>query len=203
MRRSSCSSAACRSCSRAKDLTIPRNQLQLIDKLCATGKKVVAVLYGGSPFEVPFSGKANAILHMFLPGQGGGEATRRLLFGEVCPSGKLSETWMKKCEDIPFGDTFSRHKVVPYRESVYVGYRYFDKAADKIRYPFGHVLSYTTFTYSELSVCREKGGITASLTVTNTGSVSGAEIVQLYAKKTAAARCSRQRKSCGLLPGLP
>lgn len=166
-----------------ENLGIPANQLQLIDKLCSTGTMVVAVLYGGSPFELPFAPKTNAILHMFLPGQGGGEATRRLLFGEANPSGKLSETWMKKCADIPFGDQFGKHIIVPYRESIYVGYRYFDKATDKIRYPFGHGLSYTSFTYSDLKIVHTNGRVSVNLTVTNTGSVNGAEVVQVYAGK--------------------
>ncbi|MCM1050128.1 MAG: glycoside hydrolase family 3 C-terminal domain-containing protein [Clostridiales bacterium] len=177
-----------------EDISIPYNQLQLLDKLCATGKKTVAVLYGGSPFEVPFSGKTNAILHMFLPGQGGGEATRRLLYGEANPSGKLSETWMKTCADIPFGSQYGKSKVVPYRESIYVGYRYFDKIADRIRYPFGHGMSYTTFEYSNLNVCHAGGKITAALTVTNTGSADGAEVVQLYVGKNTNTRVFKAEK---------
>lgn len=168
-----------------EDISIPQNQLELIDKLCATGKRVVAVLFGGSPFEVPFSGKASAILHMFLPGEGGGEACRRLLFGEANPSGKLSETWMKTCADIPYGNEYGKHKVVPYRESIFVGYRYYDKAPDKIRYPFGHGLSYTSFTYSDLNIKRNGETVTATVTVTNTGKMDGAEIVQLYVGKNA------------------
>lgn len=166
-----------------EDISIPQNQLHLVEKLCGTGKKVVAVLFGGSPFEVPFSGKAAAILHMFLPGEGGGEACRRLLFGEANPSGKLSETWMKTLADIPFGGEFGRHKVVPYRESIYVGYRYYDKAPEKIRYPFGHGLSYTSFAYSDLRLWREGKTVKAALTVTNNGSRDGAEVVQLYVGK--------------------
>lgn len=180
------------------DLHLPKNQTQLIEKLIATGKKVVVVLYGGSPFEVPFAGKANAILHMFLPGQGGGEATRRLLFGEANPSGKLSETWMKHGEDIPFGDQFGQHKIVPYRESIYVGYRYYDKTPEKICYPFGHGLSYTSFDYSDLTIRHEDGRITATLTVTNSGSVSGGEVVQLYVgknKNSAVFKAEKQLKA--------
>lgn len=177
-----------------ENLSIPRNQLQLIDKLCAIGKKVVVVLYGGSPFEVPFAGKANAVLNMFLPGQGGGEATRQILFGEVNPSGKLSETWMKHCSDIPFSDQFGKHKIVPYRESIYVGYRYFDKVPEKIRYPFGHGLSYTTFAYSNLAVTHADGQVAATLTVGNTGDVDGAEVVQLYAGKNVGTQVFKAEK---------
>lgn len=176
------------------DLSIPQNQLQMVEKLCATGKKVVVVLYGGSPFEVPFAGKVNAVLNMFLPGQGGGEATRKLLFGEVNPSGKLSETWMKRCDDIPFGDQYGKHKVVTYPESIFVGYRYFDKAPAKIRYPFGHGLSYTTFAYSDLHIQHKDGTVTANVTVTNTGKAAGAEVVQLYAGKNCGSQVFKAEK---------
>ena len=71
---------------------IPENQISLITKLCELGKKVVLILSGGAAFDLEFAENANAVLHMFLPGQGGGEAARRLLFGECCPSGHLSET---------------------------------------------------------------------------------------------------------------
>lgn len=164
-----------------KDLSIPTCQLQLIDRLAQCGKEVVAVLFGGSAFELPFDHQVNAILHMFLPGQGGGEACRRLLYGEVNPSGKLSETWMHSVEDIPFGDEFGKHKVIPYWENVFVGYRFFDLRPEKIRYPFGHGLSYTNFAYSDLTVSADGDEVIAELTVSNTGSRDGADVVQLYA----------------------
>ena len=163
-----------------KDLAIPDCQLQLMDRLAQSGKKIVAVLYGGSAFELPFRNKVSAILHMFLPGQGGGEACRQLLYGEVNPSGKLSETWMRTVADIPFGSEFGKHKTIPYWENIFVGYRYFDLCPEKICYPFGHGLSYTTFSYSDLVVTSTDDLVTAELTVTNTGTRDGAEVVQLY-----------------------
>ena len=164
-----------------KDLAIPACQLQLMDQLAQSGKKIVAVLYGGSAFELPFYDKVSAILHMFLPGQGGGEACRQLLYGEVNPSGKLSETWMHTVSDIPFGAEFGKHRTIPYWENIFVGYRYFDLCPEKIRYPFGHGLSYTTFSYSDLSIQCDGEQVTAALTVSNTGDRDGAEVVQLYA----------------------
>ena len=164
-----------------KDLRLPSCQLRLLEKLAECGKKLIVVLFGGSAFEVPFADAADAMLHMFLPGQGGGEACRRLLYGEATPSGKLSETWMRTTEDIPFGDQFGKHKVVPYRENIFMGYRYFDLCPEKVRYPFGFGLSYTTFAYSALEITENDGVIFAALTVTNTGNCDGAEVVQLYA----------------------
>ncbi len=168
-----------------ENLSMPENQLRLIEKLCAAGKPVVVVLFGGSPMELPFADKVSAILNMFLPGQSGGEACRRIIYGEVNPGGRLSETWMKTCGDIPFGENYSRHKIEQYRENIYVGYRYFDRAPEKIRYPFGYGLSYTEFAYRDLIVSRVNGAITATLTVTNTGERDGAEVVQLYVGKNA------------------
>lgn len=166
-----------------KDLSIPENQLALIDQLCALEKKVVVVLFGGSPVELPFEEKVAGILNMFLPGQNGGEAARRILYGEANPGGKLSETWMKICMDIPCGGPYSKRKVEVYRENIYVGYRYFDKLPERIRYPFGYGLSYTTFEYSDLTVEQIDGTVTVSVTVTNTGVMDGSEVVQLYVGK--------------------
>lgn len=164
-----------------KDLSLPSCQLRLIEKLSRTNENIVAVLFGGSAFEVPFADKVNSILHMFLPGQGGGEACRRLLFGEANPCGKLSETWMRTVGDIPFGDAFAKNKTVPYWENIYMGYRFFDLCPSKIRYPFGYGLSYTYFTYSNPQVTCADDTVHVSLTVSNNGTRDGAEIVQVYA----------------------
>ena len=166
-----------------QDLKLPAAQLALLERLQPYGKKTVAVLLGGSPFEMPFAGWCGAILHLFLPGQGVGEACRRLLWGEVNPSGKLSETWMRRCEAIPCSEEFGKKKVVAYREGLYVGYRYFDRNPQEILYPFGHGLSYTSFAYENLIVHTTEQEIRAELMVRNTGDRDGAEVVQLYMGK--------------------
>lgn len=163
-----------------KDISLPDNQLSLIRKLCAVGKRVIVVLYGGSVIELPFAEEVSAILHMFLPGEGGGEATRRVLYGEAEPAGRLSETWMKTVSDIPFGEQFSKKQIEQYRENIYVGYRFFDEAPEKIRYPFGYGMSYTSFVYHDLAIQQRDGVIRAEVTVENTGDRSGSEVVQLY-----------------------
>lgn len=89
-------------------MRLPANQLALIDALLKTGKKITVVLYGGSPMELPFADKVNAILNMYLAGQNGGTATYNLLFGVKSPCGKLAETWVKSYADVPFGNNFSR-----------------------------------------------------------------------------------------------
>ena len=119
---------------------------------------------------------------MYLPGQRGGEATRKLLFGEKNPCGKLAETWVKSYSDAPYGEAFSKTKIEVYKESVFVGYRYYRKTNKKVAFPFGSGLSYTTFGYSYMKIEENDDGITVSATITNTGSRFGAEIVELYVK---------------------
>lgn len=165
-----------------ENMRLPENQLALIDALIKTGKKIVVVLYGGSPAELPFADKVNAILNMYLPGQRGGEATRKLLFGEKNPCGKLAETWAKSYSDVPYGENFSKIKIEVYKESIFVGYRYYQKKNKKVAFPFGFGLSYTTFDYSDMQVADTGDDITVTVTITNTGNRFGAEIVELYVK---------------------
>ena len=119
--------------------------------------------------------RKTAVVVVGLPGQAGGEAAANLLTGKANPCGKLTETWPVCYDDVISKDTFGK-KNTEYREGIYVGYRYYDKAGKPVRYPFGYGLSYTTFAYSNLAVCDRK----VSVTVKNTGAVSGAEVVQLY-----------------------
>ena len=163
-------------------MRLPDDQLELVNALIKTGKKIVIVLSGGSPVELPFADGVNAILNLYLPGQCGGEAGARLLFGEVNPSGKLAETWYKHYADVPYGEEYSKKVNELYKESVFVGYRYAKTAKIKPAFPFGFGLSYTAFEYKNLAVTNENGVITATLTVRNTGSRDGAEVVQLYVK---------------------
>lgn len=167
-------------------MRLPDDQLELVNALIKTGKKIVIVLSGGSPVELPFADGVNAILNLYLPGQCGGEAGARLLFGEVNPSGKLAETWYKHYADVPYGDEYSKKYNEFYKESVFVGYRYAKTAKVKPAFPFGFGLSYTDFEYKNLAVTKENGVVTATLTVRNTGSRDGAEVVQLYVKNNEA-----------------
>ena len=163
-----------------ENMRLPDNQLALIEALGNLNKKIVVVLYGGSPCELPFADKVDAILNMYLPGQNGGEAMRKLLFGERTPSGKLAETWPLRYEDVPFANEFSKTVNEVYKESIYVGYRYYSTANKAVRYPFGYGLSYTKFEYSDFSVEEKCDEIVAKVSVKNTGKYNGAEVVQLY-----------------------
>ncbi len=165
-----------------ESMALPANQLSLIDALLSKGKKIILVLYGGSPIELPFREKMEAILLMYLPGQRGGEATRKLLFGEKTPSGKLAETWPASYADVPYGEAYSKKEIELYKENVYVGYRYYESRAIPVAYPFGYGLSYTRFEYSDFEVREEKESIVASFTIKNVGDRFGAEIAQIYVK---------------------
>ena len=159
-----------------ENMRLPENQLSLIDKLCGSGKKVVIVLFGGSPVELPFFDKVDAILNMYLPGQNGGTAVARLLFGEKNPSGKLAETWPMRYEDVPGAQSFGKNIIEVYAEGTEVGYRYYNKHKIAVRCPFGFGLSYTTFEHSGW----EKSGGVYRETITNTGDRFGAEVAQLF-----------------------
>ncbi|MDD6033326.1 MAG: glycoside hydrolase family 3 C-terminal domain-containing protein, partial [Oscillospiraceae bacterium] len=154
---------------------LPEGHNRMIEAVAVENPNTVVVLLGGSAMELPWADKVKAILYMGLPGQAGGEAMANLLTGKANPSGKLTETWPLSCDDVICKDSFGKRNV-EYREGVYVGYRYYDKAKKAVRYPFGHGLSYTSFTYSDLKV----NGRTVSVRVTNSGAVKGAEVVQLY-----------------------
>ena len=147
---------------------------------------ITVILYGGSPIELPFADKVDAILNMYLPGQNGGEATYSLLFGESTPSGKLAQTWPCEYADVPFCDAFGKTQNEVYKESVFVGYRYYTTAGKKVRYPFGYGLSYTSFRYENMSVQETENGYLVSCDVTNMGAYDGAEVVQLYVGAPAA-----------------
>lgn len=161
-------------------LSLPENQLALLHELGKTDKPIVVVLFGGSTFELPFAARANAILDLFLAGQRGGEAAANLLFGDKNPSGRLAESWALSQSDVPFDREFSKSVREVYKESVFVGYRYYVTAKKKVLFPFGYGLSYTKFDYSDLKITRSNGKISVCCTVTNGGNYAGAEVVQLY-----------------------
>ena len=162
------------------NLRLAQNQLDLLQAVAAVNPKIVVVLYSGSVVETPWLDNCQALLYAALGGQAGAGAVADALTGKVNPCGKLAETWPLAYADVPSAADFAtRRKTVEYREGLYIGYRYFTTAEKAVRFPFGYGMSYTTFTYSDM-VADEQG---VSLTVTNTGSVAGTEIVQLYTAK--------------------
>ena len=160
-------------------------QNALIERLLELGKPVIVVLHNGSPVEMPWAGRVQGIVEAYLCGESVGEAEMDILYGRANPSGKLAETFPKRLEDNPSYLNFAgKAKEVNYAEGVFVGYRYYDTKNMDVLFPFGHGLSYTTFSYSNLRVEKKsesgRDGMTVRVDVTNTGNMDGKEIVQLY-----------------------
>jgi len=165
-----------------KHLGMPESHNVLIDEILDVNPNVVIVLMNGAPVEMPWLDDTKAVLEAYLGGQAGSGAVVDILYGHVNPSGKLAETFPLKLSDTPSYQYFPGYKKsVEYREGIYVGYRYYDKAEKDVLFPFGYGLSYTKFEYSNLRINKE--GVydyDVSVDVRNSGTVAGAEVVQLY-----------------------
>lgn len=169
-----------------KHMNMPDAHVMLINELAKVNENIIVVLSCGSPVALEeIEPSAKAILNLYLGGQSSGKAAYDLLFGKVNPSGKLAETFPRNVGDnivsryFPMGP-----RTVQYRESIYVGYRYYEAAEKPVLYPFGYGLSYTNFTYSDLrlsaSDINEGEDLTVSFKIKNTGDRDGAEVAQVY-----------------------
>lgn len=166
-------------------INMPPNHNKLISDVAAANPNTVVVLAGGSVVLMPWLSEVKGLLNSGLGGQAGGAAVANILTGKVNPSGKTSETYPVSFEanptfgNYPGGPVTSEHK-----ESVYIGYRYYDSANEDVVFPFGYGLSYTTFEYSDIKLSadsiKDTDTLTVSFKVKNTGSVAGAEIAQVY-----------------------
>ena len=155
---------------------LPGEQRMLLEAIHALGKRVVAVLIGTVSFDMHWDSLCDAVLLVGASGQAGTKAALRILSGEVSPSGKLARTIPDSCPlTKPILESGAE-----YRDSIFLGYRYYDKTGETVKYPFGFGLSYTSFRYSDIRV--ENAGV--SFTLENTGAVAGAEVVQMYVGKT-------------------
>lgn len=192
-------------------LNIPKNQYDLVKTLKSVNENIVVVLSNGSPIEMPFLSDVKAILEAYLTGQASGKAICDLLYGEVNPSGKLAETFPLKLSDNPSYLNFPGEvDKVEYKEGIFVGYRYYDKKAMDVLFPFGYGLSYTNFEYSNLKISKNEiddtEKVTVSVNIKNIGDVFGKEIVQLYIrdKESSVTRPEKELKGfekIGLEPG--
>jgi beta-glucosidase len=162
-------------------LDMPKSHNELISRISEVNKNTVVILSAGSPVTMPWLDSVSAVLHTYLSGQAGSEAIVDVLFGVVNPSGKLAETYPKDITDTPCYATFAQPgRNALYKESIFVGYRYYDTYDVDVLFPFGFGLSYTTFSYSDLKIDGELPNLTVSFVIKNTGNVSGSEIAQLY-----------------------
>jgi len=158
-------------------MQMPKAQNELIKALTSNHKNVVVILSAGSVVEMPWKNDVQGIVHGYLGGQAGASAMVNVLMGRVNPSGKLNETYPYVYADTPAYMYYpGKERTSEFRESLYVGYRYYDSAGIEVNFPFGFGLSYTEFKYDNL-VVKEEG---VSFTIKNIGSVDGAEIAQLY-----------------------
>ncbi len=166
-------------------LRLPECHNQLVEAVCAKHDRVTVVLSNGAPVEMPWVSKAPAILEAYLGGQAGGGAIADVLFGVVNPSGKLAETFPLRLEDTPCHAFFpGGPKTVEYRESLFVGYRFYETVEKPVLFPFGHGLSYTTFAYEDINTSQpeisDQDELIVKVKISNTGQVAGKEIIQLY-----------------------
>ncbi|MDD2797355.1 MAG: glycoside hydrolase family 3 C-terminal domain-containing protein [Bacteroidales bacterium] len=166
-----------------KEILLPGEQNRLIAEVTKANHNTVVVLVNGSAVAMPWVNDVNAIVEAYYPGQEGGNAIANILTGVVNPSGKLPETFAKKLSDTPSFKYYNKDSAeVTYTEGIYVGYRHYDKNNIEPLFPFGHGLSYTNFTYSDLKIKKKRSNIIVTFNITNTGNVDGAEVAQLYIK---------------------
>lgn len=168
-----------------KDMRLPNGQDEVIAKLLEANKNTVVFLVAGSAVEMPWVEQAPAIVWGWYGGMEAGHAYADVLFGDINPGGKMPITLPAKLADnaaIKLDDYKAEETLYP--EGVFIGYRWFEQQNIKPLFPFGHGLSYTSFTYSDIALSasniRGDESVTVSVTVTNTGKVAGAEVVQLY-----------------------
>ena len=168
-----------------KHINLPPSHNKLVEEVAKVNENVVVVLSGGSAVSMPWLGEVKAVVNGLLLGQAGGSAIADVLTGKVNPSGKLTETYPLSLDDTPARENFpGRQLTVEYRESIFVGYRYYDKMMKDVLFPFGYGLSYTTFSYEDLKLSKKKikdiDTLKVSFKVKNTGDVAGAEVAQIY-----------------------
>ncbi|NEG90393.1 exo-alpha-(1-_6)-L-arabinopyranosidase [Bifidobacterium aerophilum] len=165
------------------NIDLPVKQIELLSQVAAVNANVVVILSNGSVVSVsPWASQAKGILESWLLGQAGGAAVADIVFGDRSPSGKLAQTIPLDIDDDPTMMNWPGEEGhVDYGEGVFVGYRYYDMFGKTVDYPFGYGLSYTTFDIADVTATRSGANdVTVRATVTNTGAVSGAEIVQVY-----------------------
>lgn len=179
------------------NLSLAKNQLSLIKRLSSLNKKMVLVLFGGNAVELDIEKYFDSILYMGLPGASIGLATYDLLFGNASPSGKLPITWPKKYEDILNHQNFLRGPHELYKESIYVGYRYFETVNKDVLYPFGFGLSYANFEYKFVSSIKYTDYIEFNLEIINTSNICASDVIEIYYGKSNSGVGRAKKVLCG------
>lgn len=165
-------------------INLPASQNKLISEVAGVNSNVAVILFGGSPCAMPWISAVKSVLLCYLPGQAAGQAAYDLLFGKAVPCGKLAETFPVFLSDNPSYPYFGGSKNIEYRESIFVGYRYYDASNKAVLFPFGFGLSYSSFAYRNLTLSSKEifdsDTLYVTLDVENTGDYDAREIVQLY-----------------------
>jgi|TARA_B110000305_G_C19441139_1_gene641924 beta-glucosidase len=170
-------------------MQLPEQHNRLIQAVVEANPRTVVVLANGAPVEMPWIDQVPSVLEGYLAGQASGSAIADILLGLANPSGKLTETFPLSLEDVPSNTWFpGGQRQIQYREGLYVGYRYFDSANRPVLFPFGHGLSYSSFEYSDAQISTSTvfadldnpASIQVTVAVKNTGTMTGAECVQVY-----------------------
>ena len=165
---------------------LPPGQDELINQIAAVNKNTIVVVTSGGGVDMSaWLDHVPALFEAWYPGEEGGTALAQLLFGEFNPSGRLPISIEHRWEDNAVHDSYypkEGEKKVEYTEGIFVGYRHFDKSGIKPLFPFGYGLSYTTFAYKNLTVSPAAGSdnATVAFDVTNTGTLAGADVAQIY-----------------------
>lgn len=165
-------------------LSMPASHIALVDELLKVNPNVSIVLQCGAPIELPFKEKANAILLSYLGGEASGCATLDLIFGRFSPSGKLAETWPIDLASNPSYPYFpGENGTVLYKESIFIGYRYYLSENVDVNYPFGFGLSYAKFAYSNFKIKKEKDKYIVGVTSKNISPIAAKDTVMLFVGK--------------------
>ena len=175
-----------------RTFALPAGQDELIRQIASVNKNTIVVLTAGGNVDMTrWIDNVPALLYAWYSGQEAGTALAQILFGEYSPSGKLPASFERRWEHNAVFDSYypeKGEKRVTYKEGVFVGYRHFDRASVKPRFPFGYGLSYSTFKYANLAISPKSGDagapITVTFDVTNTGTMQAGEVAQLYVSDT-------------------
>ncbi|KAI0376927.1 glycoside hydrolase family 3 protein [Hypomontagnella monticulosa] len=177
------------------DMRLPPGLDDLIAAVAQANPNTAVVMQSGTPVEMPWIQDVHALLHAWYGGNETGNTIADILFGDVCPSGKLSLSFPVRVQHNPaYLNYRTEGGRVIYGEDIYIGYRFYEFVDREVLFPFGHGLSYTTFTFSNLLVTDKGGELTVSVAVKNTGSVQGAEVAQVYVAPKQKAKVNRPAK---------
>ena len=177
------------------DMRLPGVMDDMIAAVAKANPNTVVVMQSGAPVEMPWVGSVRGLVQAWYGGNETGNAIADILFGDVNPSGKLCLSFPRRVADNPaFLNLRAENGRTLYGEDVYIGYRYYEYAEREVLFPFGHGLSYTTFTLEELDVVESGGKIVVDVTVRNTGDAKGQEVVQVYVAPPPRQAVNRPRK---------